>query len=281
VAGFGCPALEKTRGLAVGEDAQAAALRAEFAGMTAPYVCGAVVWCLHDYPWPEAPVLNRLTTSPYGLYTRERRPKAAAAVVRALFTARQGSAPTPSPPGNPENLHVRMIRPHLRDIPQFAFPEGFGIRPMRPGEAGLWLDIHRDAEPFFAIPEDLFAQQFGSDPAAQAWRCFFIVTARDVAVGTLSAWFNRDFQGADAGRIHWVAIRPAYQGRGLAKPAMAHAMNVLAHWHDRAYLDTSTGRLPAIKIYLDFGFLPDLSLPGAVAAWRRVAAVLPHPALEG
>jgi GNAT superfamily N-acetyltransferase len=76
-----------------------------------------------------------------------------------------------------------------------------------------------------------------------------------------------------------VAVRPAFQGRGLGRAALSHALNRLARWHERAYLDTSTARLPAIKMYLDFGFVPDLGPPGARDAWRAVRAALPHPAL--
>jgi len=34
-------------------------------------------------------------------------------------------------------------------------------------------------------------------------------------------------------------------------------MNLFAQWNDRTWRDTSTGRVGAIKLYLDFGFVPD------------------------
>jgi hypothetical protein len=61
---------------------------------------------------------------------------------------------------------------------------------------------------------------------------------------------------------------------------MSYALNVLAQWHERAVLGTQTKRLRAIRLYLDFGFLPDLEAPGAVQAWREVSEQLHHPALE-
>jgi hypothetical protein len=54
----------------------------------------------------------------------------------------------------------------------------------------------------------------------------------------------------------------------------------MAEWHDRAWLLTQTSRIAAIKIYLDFGFEPDLEPPHAVEAWKKVAAELDHPALD-
>ena len=46
-------------------------------------------------------------------------------------------------------------------------------------------------------------------------------------------------------------------------------------------INTETNRLPAIELYLDFGFRPDLEHEGALAAWREVKAQLDHPGLDG
>ena len=116
----------------------------------------------------------------------------------------------------------------MNDVPQFAFPEGFSIRPMQAGEGALWTDIERDAEPYHTISDELFGRTFGDDLAATTWRCFFIIDSRGVAAGTLSAWYDRNFKGGDWGRIHWVAVRPAYQRRGLARAALTFAMGRLA-----------------------------------------------------
>jgi GNAT superfamily N-acetyltransferase len=151
---------------------------------------------------------------------------------------------------------------------------------MRLDEGGVWLDIQRDAEPYFPVPDDLFAREFGRDPQATQWRSFLMVDAKGVAVGTISAWYNRDRRGLDYGMIHWVAVRPAYQGLGLGKAGLAYALQQLAQWHERASLGTQSKRLPAIRMYLNFGFLPDLEAPGASVGWREVKAHLVHPALE-
>ena len=46
-------------------------------------------------------------------------------------------------------------------------------------------------------------------------------------------------------------------------------------------LTTESKRLGAIRLYLDFGFVPDLDAPGAREAWRQVRERLEHPALAG
>jgi GNAT superfamily N-acetyltransferase len=167
-----------------------------------------------------------------------------------------------------------MIREHVRDIPQFAPPAGFGFRPIRPDNVGLWLDIWRDAEPHFQIGDDMFAKEFGADWARIAERCFLLFAADGAAVGTISVWVMPAYRGMDYGRIHWVAIRRACQGAGLGKVLMTHAMNRGARLHERIMLNTQSKRIGAIKLYLDFGFEPNLELPGAPAVWAEIGVNL-------
>ena len=179
-----------------------------------------------------------------------------------------------------EDIPVQMIRPHLRDVPQVAFPADFGVRLMRPEEVGVWTEVQRDAERLQVIADDLFVRQFGDDPPGIAQRCFLVTGPEQSAVGTISAWYGGTGYGPDWGRIHWVAIRPAYQKRGLGRAALTAAMNhLIALGHERAWLATSTARLPALKMYLDFGFAPVTNDPAAVRAWQVVKAHLDHPAL--
>jgi GNAT superfamily N-acetyltransferase len=272
---FGYPTLYGVFGNALGEDTQVAALQAEAQAFDKPYVCGMTIWCYADHPWPEEPFVNSITTSPFGVVTRDRRSKRACETVRQLFNA---PARTPYK-DSPDNVEVRMFRPHLRDIPEVPFPEGYGVRPLRLNEGGLWEDIWRDAEPFFKIEHGLFHKEFGDDPAAVERRCYIITAPDSTAAGTISSWYARDINGQDYGRIHWVATRKAYQGRGIMRAGLSYALRQMAQWHERAVLDTSIGRVAAIKLYLDFGFLPDLDKPGAREAWLAFRRKLNHPAL--
>ena len=172
-----------------------------------------------------------------------------------------------------------MIRPHMANVPQVPFPDGFSVRQMRPDDGGLWADIWRDADEYAPIEPQLFLDQFGDDPAALQWRGFIVEDDRGLAVATIAAWYNRTYQGEEYGQIHWVAVRRAYWGRGLGKAMMTHALNAMAQWHERAFLGTQTRRLAAIKVYLDFGFVPDLRYHDAQVAWREVKEQLTHPVL--
>lgn len=274
---FGYPALYRVYANGAGEDMQAAALLAEARAFNKPYVCGMTVWCYADHPWPEERWFNGLTNSPFGVVTRDRRRKKAFDAVRTIFGAPASVSDGEQPI---ENWPVTMLRLNLGDIPVAPFPDGYGVRPLRRNEGGLWEDIWRDAEPFFKIENGLFEREFGDDPVAIERRCFIITAPDGAAAATISAWYSRDINGLDYGRIHWVATRKAYQGKGIMKAGMSYALQQMSQWHERAILDTSTGRVAAIKLYLDFGFLPDLTPPRAREVWTAFRRRLNHPALS-
>ncbi|MBN1873836.1 MAG: GNAT family N-acetyltransferase [Anaerolineae bacterium] len=292
---FGYTSFQGVMGGAFGEDTHAEVLEREFAGMDAPYVCGATVWCWADHPWPPATFAfcNHLGISPYGVLTRDRRYRRPYWTMHRLFHEKlgiPGKVPVSKSGPSAAGYAVTMIRTDLNTIPNIPFPEGFKIRSMRSttptglDDAGLWVDIERDSEPYYPIGDSLFHNQFGTDPQATQWRCYIVTDDKERSVGTISAWYNQDFKANGQppgiwGQIHWVAVRQTYWGRGIGKAMLSYALTRMAQWHDRAFLSTQTYRLPAIKLYLDFGFVPDLTPPGAVEAWYTVYEKLKHPAL--
>ena len=106
---FGYPCLAGVFGSSLGEDLQAEVLHGEYAGMQAPYVCGATIWCWADHPWPEEDFINRLVTSPFGVVTRTRRPKAGLAVARTLFGTGPGIQASPHAGKRKEQQDVHLL----------------------------------------------------------------------------------------------------------------------------------------------------------------------------
>ena len=178
-----------------------------------------------------------------------------------------------------ENLSLRMVRPHLGDIPQYELPAPYRFRMFQPGDADTWVAIQGAADKLSKISHHLFDRQFGSDLEAMPQRSFFICNPQGEAIGNATAWY-KEYEGEIVGRVHWVAVVPEYQGRGLSKPLMTAVMNRLAELHDRAILDTATPRLVAIKVYLDFGFLPDMRNDEDRRAWLLVRRRLDHRTLR-
>ena len=184
----------------------------------------------------------------------------------------------------PQNLSIRMIRGDLNDLPQFALPAGCGIRWYRPGDEADWLAIHRLADQHIVFTDRTFQIEFGQDVEELQRRQCYLCDAAGRAIGTTTAWYDNDYNGKVYGRVHWVAIVPPMQGRGLAKPMMTAVCNRLVELgHRRAYLTTSTLRIPAICLYLNFGFAPEIKSEDDLRAWRDVRRAMPEakrPALR-
>jgi GNAT superfamily N-acetyltransferase len=176
------------------------------------------------------------------------------------------------------NISAYMIRDSLDEVPNYSLPTGYSTRWYRPGDERLWVDVQSRAEGYLEITSELFVEQFGSNPRPLAERQCFLCDAQGEAIGTATAWFNDDYCGQPYGQLHWVAIVPQAQGQGLAKPLLSIVLNRMAELgHTRCYLGTSTARLPAINLYLKFGFVPHVRSADDLAVWREMRSLVRTP----
>lgn len=185
-------------------------------------------------------------------------------------------------------LPVLMVNWRLEKPKPLALPLGYSFRMFRRGEERLWAEIETAAGEFPDLSSALsrFQREFGPYPDEMEQRCVFLLHEGRV-IGTATAWYRNSESlgkyGVDSlpeGRLHWVAIHPDFQGRGLARPLVSEAVRLLCGFYDSAYLTSQTTSFKAIKIYLDYGFVPVLTAPGAKEAWRLLARLLPHPLLK-
>ncbi len=179
----------------------------------------------------------------------------------------------------PAGYHVKMMRPHLRHIPTFSLPGGFLIRNLLSHEGETWISIWTDAEDWKPVDLRTWETEFAHAPDDVAQRCFVVMSEDGTPVATASAW-KASLEDLAVGRVHWIATRKAYQGRGIGKAMMTQVLSCLARWHDRAILETQSYRLAAIRMYLNFGFEPDLENPSTLRAWEQIAHQLKHPSLQ-
>lgn len=166
-----------------------------------------------------------------------------------------------------ESVTVRMRRAHLDDIPQFSLPDGYRLHWYQPGDERHWVDIHLLADGIEPLRgKALFREEFGADSPTLTQRQCYLLNPRREPIGTATAWFD-----GEVGRLHWVAIVPEYQGRGLAKPLLTAVCNRMVELgHASAYLVTHTHRLPAIALYRKFGFEPWIESEEERAAWAAL-----------
>lgn len=173
------------------------------------------------------------------------------------------------------NVSVRMVRENLENLPVHPVPEGFQVRLYRAGDEHNWVAVQKAAERHIQMSLDLFFKEFGSDIATLSQRQCFLCDPDNTPIGTASAWFDENHNGRPYGRIHWVAIVPEYQGRGLSKCLLSRAcLRLRELGHDRAYLVTSTARVTAINLYMAFGFRPEILTEEDQAVWMEMKPYL-------
>lgn len=179
-------------------------------------------------------------------------------------------------------ISIHMVRSHLERIPQFELPPGVRARTFRPGDEMTWAYIQDTADLYNHVTVETHRRDYGTDINVLAQRQFFLEDETGAAFASASAWWKDAYDLADGGlwgEVHWVAMLPQWQGRGLARPLMTLVLNRMGELgHERAYLNTATARLPAVNLYLRFGFVPHLYDDAAAAGEQRRIwqALTPH-----
>ncbi len=116
---------------------------------------------------------------------------------------------------------------------------------------------------------------------------FAIHSATGIIVATAMGWAKPHEKFPDAHEMGWVAARQEHSGRGLGRLVTAASTAAIIRDGARGiYLLTDDCRLPAIKSYLQVGYLPYYSEEDHACRWQRVFEQLglrteDYPATEG
>jgi len=179
---------------------------------------------------------------------------------------------------NLSNQDIKMVRGTMQNIPHHTVPAPMALRWYQPGDGQHWTDIHLEADLYSDITPQLFRRAFGTDEAELGQRQAYLLDQNGLPIGTASAWYADDTWGENVGMVHWVAIRPQWQGQGLAKPLLSAVCQRLHQLgHKRTILGTSTARIPAVNLYLYFGFQPLIRHGRDTAVWRSLQPHLKYP----
>jgi len=166
-------------------------------------------------------------------------------------------------------IDVKMVRENLDDIPEYDLPV--------PGYEEYWQDVQSLADEYTRVTADLFQEQFGTNTQLLSERQCFLLDSEEEIIGTATAWLD-NLDKKPIGRIHWLAIIPQQQGKGLAKPLLTIICNRLKELgHSRAYLTTQTVRIPAINLYAKFGFVPVIETDCDREIWEKLQKHVKYP----
>ena len=259
---FGYPAIEGVHDGNISEEAQTAALSEELSGiLRCPFVSGAAVWCWADHPWPEEDFINRLTTSPFGVVTRDRQSKAGLATMERAFRHRSH---WPS---------LVLRRATLDDLPDVAamLPPGYTLRTRRDDDLPKLADLMNRSFPEIGWDE---AKAHDALIADETVKTTFIIEHGDELVATASARWQPD-RYPHEGYVHWVGADPNHRGKNLGLIASLATLHEFARWGAKgSILHTDDFRVPAIKVYLKLGFVPVYDHATHAPRWAKLRPLL-------
>lgn len=171
-------------------------------------------------------------------------------------------------------------RDDLENIPDYPLPVGYRFVFYQPGDRDAWIAIEKSAKEFDSFDEGVkaWADYYGHAEDGLTERMLFIENEQGEKVATATAYYDPSGDlPPELAQLHWVAVRREDQGRKLARPLIAKALQLMKqHGHTRAILHTQTTTWLACKLYMDFGFHPS---KGKEEGWRILRALTDHPAL--
>lgn len=90
-------------------------------------------------------------------------------------------------------------------------------------------------------------------------------------VGTTVGSNNPSKHFPNGGELGWVAVKPSHCGKGLGQVVCAAVTKTFLELNYREiYLLTDDFRLPAIKTYLNLGYVPYCYLPDMKQRWENI-----------
>jgi GNAT superfamily N-acetyltransferase len=177
---------------------------------------------------------------------------------------------------------IFMVRKNLDNIPKYDIPSPFTIRNYVKGDEENWFRIYKAADHYNKIYSAMFKEYFGADEQKLGKRQFYLCNEAGEAIATATSWYNENYHGENIGRIHWVAVHPDYQGRGLAKPLLSCVLERLKELgHEKCYLRTLSIRTPAICLYQSYGFEPDIRTEKDREIWFKISRRMNNGNLTG
>jgi mycothiol synthase len=169
-----------------------------------------------------------------------------------------------------------MVRPNLDNLPKLELPDGYSLRTYQEGDETHWANIISDS---FGgrkrTAEDTRNEITGRDVFVPDG--LYFVTHQDIPVGTACAW-RQSVNETEVGYVHMVGVLGEHTGHKLGKWV---SLAVLYYFRDNGFscsmLDTDDFRIPAIKTYLNLGFVPVYVDDTQPERWEEILKKLELP----
>jgi GNAT superfamily N-acetyltransferase len=155
----------------------------------------------------------------------------------------------------------RMVRPNLENVPDFPFPEGIEVRPVKPEHygaiIGAWNEACKDMRGQIPISDGDF-KGFQESPIfnPSIWQ---IAWHENEVIGTVLNFIdeqeNKEYK-RKRGHVELISVKRRWRGRGIAKAMIARSLKLLK---DRGMTEAALGvdaenPSGALHLYQKMGF---------------------------
>jgi mycothiol synthase len=163
-------------------------------------------------------------------------------------------------------VSLLMRRPDLGDLPTAPSGVDLATAADADGLARLLGASFEEVWDSARVHKALF-----DDPTVEA---IYVIRERERIVATASARvMPTEYPGA--GYLHWVASDPNLRGRGLGRAVtLAVLHRFVTDGLTATVLETDDQRLPAIKLYMALGYVPQYPDDSHVDRWSKIFRAL-------
>lgn len=165
---------------------------------------------------------------------------------------------------------VVMVRENGEDFPEYPLPQGYHFAVFTPADEEAWVSLQAEVthvesveqgrqiirQEFLQAPENIPCRECpGYEETVR--RTVLVKTDGGDLVGVATLWMGDTF-GEVWPRVHWVAVHPDHQGKGLAKCMLARMLTLYRELgcSGPIYLTTQTKTYRAVRVYAQMGFAP-------------------------
>ncbi len=136
-------------------------------------------------------------------------------------------------------------------------PRGYKFKFYEKGDEKYWAEIEYSVGEFDSYEAALEYFQKDMKPYEEELmkRMVFIVNKDKIPVANACCWY-KDIKGVHQAHVHYVAVRPEHQNKGLGKAVFLKMLSLFEAYEPNQdiYLHTQTWSHKAIRMYLKYGF---------------------------
>lgn len=136
-------------------------------------------------------------------------------------------------------------------------PEGYSFKMYEPGFENYWAQTEAEVLEYESKEKALeyFRKELLPYQEQLKERMVFVINQQGEAIANACAWYI-DYKGKHQAQVHYVAVRPKYQGIGIGKALFTKILTIFPKFEagEDVYLHTQTWSHVAIRMYLKMGF---------------------------